>query len=240
MPGVQMPHWAAPCAMKGLLQCREPAVLGQALDGLDRAACRLTHRDETGAGLPAVEEHRAGAAITRIAADLGAGQSEVVAQGVRQSRDRRDVERHRLAIDGETQSVCRRASAWRETPQRAANEFERRLVPVFHGRPHISDRRERAQMMRDNLGEPAERDADERKFKVRQALRDRAARADGNCRAHGDVSADSMTAATMAIEITRYLRAPSLTKEDRASPLGLGISNAVTISSSARAVRDCR
>ena len=41
----------------------------------------------------------------------------------------------------------------------------------------------------------------------------------------------------MAIEITRYLRAPSLTKDDRASALGFGTSKAVTISSAARAVR---
>ena len=66
---------------EGFLQRRQRAVaVAEALDRLDRAARDLAHRDQAGADLPAVEQHRAGAAVAGIAADLGAGEAEVVAQ----------------------------------------------------------------------------------------------------------------------------------------------------------------
>ena len=75
---------------KRLLQRRERAVgVGQALDRLDRPAVHLAHRHQAGADLPAVEQHGAGAAVAGIAADLGAGEAEVVAQRGGQARDRR-------------------------------------------------------------------------------------------------------------------------------------------------------
>ena len=51
----------------------------------------LAHGDQAGADLPPVEQHRAGAAVARIAADLGAGEPEIVAQRRGQTRDRRAV-----------------------------------------------------------------------------------------------------------------------------------------------------
>ena len=63
-----------------LLQRRELAVgAGQALDCLDPPTGYLAHRDQTGADLPALEPDRAGAAVTRIAADLRSGEAEIVA-----------------------------------------------------------------------------------------------------------------------------------------------------------------
>ena len=48
--------------------------------------------DEAGADRLAVEEHRAGAAVAGVAADLGAGQAELVAQHLGQPA-------HRVAED---------------------------------------------------------------------------------------------------------------------------------------------
>ena len=81
MPGVQMPHWAAPWARKDFCSAVERAVaVAQALDRLDRAARDLAHRHQAGADLSPVEQHRAGAAVAGVAADLGAGEAEIVAQ----------------------------------------------------------------------------------------------------------------------------------------------------------------
>ncbi len=67
-------------ALKGALQRAQAAVLGEALDGHDPAALDLAQRHQAGADLGAVEQHRAGAAVAGVAADLGAGQAEIVAQ----------------------------------------------------------------------------------------------------------------------------------------------------------------
>ena len=80
MPGVQMPHCAAPWARNDACSAASVPCRRQALDGLDRAARDLAHRHQAGADLPAVEQHGAGAAVAGVAADLGAGEAEVVAQ----------------------------------------------------------------------------------------------------------------------------------------------------------------
>jgi hypothetical protein len=81
MPGVQMPHWAAPCARKACAQAVDPVRPG-GLDRGDVAAVGLRRRHEAGAGLRAVDQHGAGAAIAGVAADLGAGEAEALAQRV--------------------------------------------------------------------------------------------------------------------------------------------------------------
>jgi hypothetical protein len=86
---------------EGLLERGEAAVDGQALDRLDGAAADLAHRDQAGADLPSVEPHRAGAAIARVAADLGAGKPEIVAQRRGQPRDRRALPLGLNAVQGE-------------------------------------------------------------------------------------------------------------------------------------------
>ena len=90
MPGVQMPHCAAPCARKARAQPAGEPVRPRALDGLDRAPSACAGRHEAGADLHAVEEHGAGAAVAGTAADLGAGEAELVAQRLRRAarRDR--------------------------------------------------------------------------------------------------------------------------------------------------------
>ena len=50
---------------------------------------------------PAVDQHRAGAALAVIAALLRAGQVEMVAQRVEQGRPRRDIELRLDAVDGQ-------------------------------------------------------------------------------------------------------------------------------------------
>ena len=66
---------------EGFLQRRQRAVaVAEALDRLDPPALDLPHGHQAGAGLPSVEQHRAGAAVARVAADLGAGETEIVAQ----------------------------------------------------------------------------------------------------------------------------------------------------------------
>ncbi len=91
MPGVQIPHCAAPCATKACctsarrcrrvalgrrLVARKPLVTRESLDRAHLAALALPDRDQAGAHLLAVEQHRAGAAVACVAADLGAGQPE--------------------------------------------------------------------------------------------------------------------------------------------------------------------
>ena len=97
---------SADAALRGaVLQERAAQALGQparanAFDGLDRRAAGLRRRHQAGAHLLAVEEHGAGAAVARLAADLGSGEAELVAQRVGKrcersgdSRDRPPVQR---------------------------------------------------------------------------------------------------------------------------------------------------
>ena len=60
-------------------------------------------RHQAGADRLAVEQDRAGAAIAGVAADLGAGQPEFVAQDRRQPSHRRDRNRHRRAVHDEAE-----------------------------------------------------------------------------------------------------------------------------------------
>ena len=63
-----------------LLQSDAKSALANTLDGLDALARDLRDRHQTGAGLLAIDAHRAGPAIARIAADLGSGEAEMLAQ----------------------------------------------------------------------------------------------------------------------------------------------------------------
>jgi hypothetical protein len=88
---------------EGFLQRSQGAVaVAQAFDRFDPTAFDLTHGDETGAGLPSVQKHRAGAAVAGVAADLGAGETEVVAPRRRQPPNRRTIPRRRLAVQDKT------------------------------------------------------------------------------------------------------------------------------------------
>jgi len=71
------------------------------LDRLDPAARQLAHRDQASADLPPVEADRAGAAVARIAADLGPDEAEVVTQSCGKTRDGRAVPFGRPPVQGE-------------------------------------------------------------------------------------------------------------------------------------------
>src|SRR3546814_19543737 len=64
---------------EGLLQAPSIGIAGQPLDGGDPAALGLAAGQQTGAELLAVDQHGAGAAVAGAAADLGAGEAELVA-----------------------------------------------------------------------------------------------------------------------------------------------------------------
>ena len=97
---------------KCLLQRRQSAILGrQPLDGRHRPSLDARHRDQAGAALPTVEQNRAGAAIPGVAADLGAGQPQIVAQHVREAPDRVGMQRPRLPVEREAERVVRRPHA---------------------------------------------------------------------------------------------------------------------------------
>ena len=83
------------------LQRRQSAIRREALNRLDPSAGYLAHRDQARADLAPVEPHRAGAAVAGIAADLGAGEAEVVAQRRGEPRDRRAVPFGPSAVQGE-------------------------------------------------------------------------------------------------------------------------------------------
>ena len=90
-PGVQKPHWSAVALVEGLLHRPQRAVgARQPLDGGDRGAVdgetANSRQDRIG---PAVDQHRAGAADAVLAADVGAGEPQVVAQRVGQQPARR-------------------------------------------------------------------------------------------------------------------------------------------------------
>ena len=65
---------------EGLLQRIQPTVLEQPFDRLHRTAVHPDRELAARVDRLAVDEHRAGAALAAIAADLGAGEAEVVAQ----------------------------------------------------------------------------------------------------------------------------------------------------------------
>ena len=99
MPGVQKPHCSAVVLAERRLHRVQLAVLGEALDRDHLGAVGL-HR-EHGAGLDraAVDVDHAGAALAGVAADMGAGEAEMLAQELDQERARLDLARHRLAVD---------------------------------------------------------------------------------------------------------------------------------------------
>ena len=101
MPGVQKPHWrpcwsqnacwsgwrVAPSAIPSMVLISRPSAWTASIVQ-DLALC-------------AVDVDGAGAAVARVAADVGAGQPEVVAQEVDEQEARLDVRLVGLAVDGD-------------------------------------------------------------------------------------------------------------------------------------------
>ena len=108
----------------GLQGARRPATLRQALDRRDLAPGCLRAGDQAGAGDLAVDHHRAGAAIAGVAAELGAGKPELVAQSGQKAGLRRPLQTGRRAVHGEGEghgSAAVQASSARRTSSAAAS-----------------------------------------------------------------------------------------------------------------------
>ena len=88
-------------AQEGPLQAVEASLPGEALHGFHVAPCGLGHGHHAAAHLGAVEQHRAGAAVAGVAAYLGAGEPEIVAERVGEAPERRRRDRDRFPVDRE-------------------------------------------------------------------------------------------------------------------------------------------
>src|SRR5262245_56800678 len=87
------------------LQVGDLALIGHALDGLDARAVALHREHQTTAHDHAIDAHRTGAADAVLAADMAAGEAQVLAQEIDQSLARIDALEHLLAIDGQNDVV---------------------------------------------------------------------------------------------------------------------------------------
>ena len=114
-PDVQKPHCGASCSTNAC--CSGSSVpFEQPFDRLDRPAVGPHRELAARVDRLAVEQHRAGAALAAVAADLRAGQPGVIAQHLGQRPAILDLERAPRAVDGERD---RRARARRARRARA-------------------------------------------------------------------------------------------------------------------------
>ena len=103
MPGVQKPHCRPWQSMKACwIGWRSPPC-GQAFDAGDAPALGLQRQHRAALHRLAVEQHGAGAALAGVAADMGAGQAELLAQHFDQQALGVDLQLHGLAVDFEVQ-----------------------------------------------------------------------------------------------------------------------------------------
>src|SRR5437660_801743 len=82
------------------LQLGELAALGQPFDRVDPTAGNLRGEREAAARGMAVDQHRAGAADAVLAAEMRAGQLQLLAQKIRQMLARLDAALERFAVQG--------------------------------------------------------------------------------------------------------------------------------------------
>ena len=85
---------------EAFLQGVQLAVLGQAFNRRDLRAIGLDGEDGARLGAAAVDEHRAGTALAGVAADVGAGQEQLLAEEVDEEQPGFHVRFSYLAIDG--------------------------------------------------------------------------------------------------------------------------------------------
>src|SRR5437867_765450 len=78
------------------------ALVGHSLDGLDARAVALHREHQAAAHDHAIDAHRAGATDAVLAADMAAGEAQVLAQEINQRLARIDVLAHLLAVDGQS------------------------------------------------------------------------------------------------------------------------------------------
>ena len=119
---------------EGALQRRQRAVgAGEAFDRRHRAAVALADADDARADLLAVEQHRAGAAVAGVAADLGAGQAELVAQRVGEAPARIAGELARAAVDVDADDAGSPAGRARSSAPPRAHSASRVAGARAHG-----------------------------------------------------------------------------------------------------------
>jgi hypothetical protein len=87
--------------VKGGLQIGDLAAVGQSFNGLDGSVVRLHRQHQTGTHDIPVHPHRACAAHPVLAAHMGSGQLEILAQEVRQIETRQNVGANTLPVDVE-------------------------------------------------------------------------------------------------------------------------------------------
>src|SRR5205823_14538441 len=89
------------------------ALLGQPLDGGDLRAI-MHHREcQTAVDALSVDDDRAGAALSLVAALLRAGQREMLAQRIEQRGARVEIDGVALSVDRETYLLARRHRSFR-------------------------------------------------------------------------------------------------------------------------------
>ena len=101
MPGVQNPHWRPCFSQKAACIGWSVVAVGEALDGRDLGAVGLDGEHRARLDRPAVDVDGAGAALAGVAADVGAGQVEVLAERLDEEPSRLDVELPGCPIDDE-------------------------------------------------------------------------------------------------------------------------------------------
>src|SRR5262249_17937576 len=85
---------------EGALQGMEPVALGEPFHSTDRTSGRLNGKHQAGADRLAVNDDRAGAAHAVLAADVRAGLTAILADGVGERAPRLDTDRIIASIDG--------------------------------------------------------------------------------------------------------------------------------------------
>ena len=86
---------------EGGLHRMQLVAIGEALDGQDVGAVKADRQRQAGIDAPAVDQHGAGAALAAVAALLGAGEVEPLAQQVEQGDARIDLQLVAVSVDGE-------------------------------------------------------------------------------------------------------------------------------------------
>ena len=128
MPGVQKPHCSACASRNACLQGMERAVAlgGQAFDCRHARAVGLHREHQAGANGLVVDQHGAGTADAVLAADVRAGELQVMAEEVGEQQARLDFACERGAIDGQSD---RDQAGHRATTAKASGKVKRSLEP---------------------------------------------------------------------------------------------------------------
>ena len=118
-----------------LLERGQLAAAGQTLDRLDARAVGLDGEHHAALDEHAVDDHRAGAAVARVAADVAAGEVEVVADEVDQQLPRLDLALVDDAVDGDGDHLRGRdrghSAPLQRLLRRALRQHFRQVEPVL-------------------------------------------------------------------------------------------------------------